>query len=82
MAKDRIYLNSTIGILRREYFPPQESRCVSSIAKKNMDGPLCVRWSVKRGSPFGCEAWMESTALRPRGRHQVRFFPKKSNNDS
>ena len=49
-----------------------------------------VRWSIKRGSPFGCEAWIESTArrlelestLRPRGRPQVRFFPKTSNNDS
>ena len=49
-----------------------------------------VRWSVKRGSPFGCEAWMESAARRlelestprPRGRPHVRFFPKTPNNDA
>jgi len=46
-----------------------------------------VRWSVKRGSPFGSKTWMESTArrldlestLRPRGRPRVRPIP---NNDS
>ena len=39
-----------------------------------------VRWSLKRGSPFGNETWVEATArrldlestLRPRGRPQVR----------
>ena len=46
-----------------------------------------VRWSVKRGSPFGNETWVESTArrldlestLRPRGRPRVHRSP---NNDS
>ncbi len=46
-----------------------------------------VRWSLKRGSPFGNETWVESTArrldlestLRPRGRPQIRNLP---NNDS
>jgi len=44
-----------------------------------------VRWSVKRGSPFGNETWVESTArrldlestLRPRGRPRVRKLPNK-----
>ena len=44
-----------------------------------------VRWSLKRGSPFGNEAWVKSTArrlelestLRPRGRPQVRNLPIK-----
>ena len=46
-----------------------------------------VRWSIKRGSPFGNETWVESTArrldlestLRPRGRPRVHQLP---NNDS
>ncbi|QDT60556.1 Transposase IS200 like protein [Stieleria bergensis] len=44
-----------------------------------------VRWSIKRGSPFGNETWVESTArrfdlestLRPRGRPRVRDLPNK-----
>ena len=44
-----------------------------------------VRWSVKRGSPFGNETWVESIArrfglestLRPRGRPRVRDLPNK-----
>jgi putative transposase len=44
-----------------------------------------VRWSLKRGSPFGDETWVESTArrldlestLRPRGRPRVRQLPRK-----
>jgi len=44
-----------------------------------------VRWSIKRGSPFGNETWVESIArrfglestLRPRGRPQVRNLPNK-----
>lgn len=46
-----------------------------------------VRWSVKRGSPFGNETWVESivrrlgleSTLRPRGRPRVRPL---QNNDS
>jgi putative transposase len=42
-----------------------------------------VRWSVKKGSPFGEETWVESIArrldlestLRPRGRPRVRPLP-------
>jgi putative transposase len=49
-----------------------------------------VRWSVKRGSPFGDETWVESIArrldlestLRPRGRPRVRNLPCIQNNDS
>jgi putative transposase len=49
-----------------------------------------VRWSVKRGSPFGDETWVESIArrldlestLRPRGRPRVRNSPCIQNNDS
>ena len=49
-----------------------------------------VRWSVKRGSPFGSETWVESTArrldlestLRQRGRPRVRFLPPTQINDS
>lgn len=44
-----------------------------------------VRWSVKRGSPFGSETWVESisrrlgleSTLRPRGRPRVRPLPIK-----
>jgi len=43
-----------------------------------------VRWSIKRGSPYGHEGWVESTArrlglestLRPRGRPRVHQLPK------
>lgn len=43
-----------------------------------------VRWSLKRGSPFGEETWVESIArrldlestLRPRGRPRVRPLPE------
>jgi putative transposase len=46
-----------------------------------------VRWSVKRGSPFGNETWVESIArrlslestLRPRGRPRVRNLPDNRN---
>ena len=49
-----------------------------------------VRWSVKRGNPFGHETWVESIArrlnlestLRPRGRPRVRNLPQPHNNDS
>ena len=49
-----------------------------------------VRWSVKRGSPFGDATWVESTArrldlestLRPRGRPRVRNLPARTNKDS
>ena len=47
------------------------------------------RWSVKRGTPFGSETWIESVArrldlestLRPRGRPRVRSLPERGNND-
>ncbi|QEG41596.1 hypothetical protein UC8_36210 [Roseimaritima ulvae] len=53
---------------------------------RRVNEPLCdkelkaVRWSVKRGCPFGEQAWVESIArrlglestLRPRGRPRVR----------
>ena len=49
-----------------------------------------VRWSVKRGTPFGNETWVESIArrldlastLRPRGRPRVRRLPESGSNDS
>ena len=49
-----------------------------------------VRWSVKRGVPFGGGTWVESTArrlelestLRPRGRPRVRNLPARTNKDS
>ena len=52
------------------------------LTEKEIDA---VRWSLKRGSPFGDETWVESTALRlnlestlrPRGRPQVRNLPNK-----
>ncbi len=49
-----------------------------------------IRTSAQRGSPFGDDRWVESTAkrlnlessLRPRGRPRVRFDPENENNES
>ena len=54
------------------------------LSQKEFDA---IRWSVKRGSPFGTESWVESTArrldlestLRPCGRPRAR---QSQNNDS
>ena len=54
-------------------FPRWASRVNEPLNQKELDA---VRWSIKRGSPFGQENWIESTArrlglestLRPRGR--------------
>ena len=64
--------------------PNWAKRVNEPISEKEIDA---VRWSVKRGSPFGNETWVESTArrldlestLRPRGRPRVHQSP---NNDS
>lgn len=64
--------------------PNWVQRVNEPLSEKEVDA---VRWSVKRGSPFGDPSWVESTArrldlestLRPRGRPRVR--PVK-NNDS
>ena len=64
--------------------PSWVKRVNEPLSEKEIDA---VRWSLKRGSPFGNETWVESTArrldvestLRPRGRplvHQI------TNNDS
>ncbi len=49
-----------------------------------------VQWSVRRGSPFGHENWVETisrrlgldSTLRPRGRPRVRPLPNRKINDS
>ena len=49
-----------------------------------------IRTSVQRGSPFGDDSWIESTAkrlnlessLRPRGRPRIYFDPENENNES
>ncbi|MBX3418483.1 MAG: hypothetical protein KF851_12835 [Pirellulaceae bacterium] len=49
-----------------------------------------IRTSAQRGSPFGDDRWIESTAkrlnlessLRPRGRPRVHFDPENENNES
>ena len=64
--------------------PNWAKRVNEPLSEKEIDA---VRWSVKRGSPFGNETWVESTArrldlestLRPRGRPRVHQPP---NNDS
>ena len=56
--------------------PNSAKRVNEPLSEKESDA---VRWSVKRGSPFGNETWVESTArrldlestLRPRGRPRV-----------
>lgn len=53
--------------------PHWESRVNATLSDKELE---TIRWSVKRGSPFGDETWVESIArrldlestLRPRGR--------------
>ncbi len=68
-------------------FPDWVSRVNESLSEKEPDS---IRWSVKRGSPFGKENWIESIArrlslestLRPRGRPRVRELPEKSIIDS
>jgi len=59
--------------------PNWVKRVNDPLSEKEIDA---VRWSIKRGSPFGDETWVESIArrfglestLRPRGRPRVRPF--------
>ncbi len=65
---------------------PRLPNCVKRVndphGEKEVDA---VRWGIKRGSPFGNETWVESTArrldlestLRPRGRPRIRQLPNK-----
>ncbi|WP_372726084.1 transposase [Novipirellula sp.] len=67
--------------------PNWVGRVNESLSEKEL---ASIRWSVKRGSPFGEENWIESisrrlnleSTLRPRGRPRVRNLPEKSINDS
>jgi len=62
--------------------PNWAKRVNEPLSEKEM---AAVRWSIKRGSPFGNETWVESIArrfglestLRPRGRPRVRPLPIK-----
>ena len=67
--------------------PHWVSRVNEALSPKEL---ASVRWSVKRGTPFGSETWVESVArrldlkstVRPRGRPRVRNLPESGNNDS
>ena len=70
---------------------PRLPNWVSRVNEPLSDRELAsIRWSVKRGSPYGKENWVESIArrlnlestLRPRGRPRVRSLPETSINDS